>query len=257
MSYAELIERIYPNYPDQQSFLKSNLGNKEVGQAHRAIAELARRGIIRAIVTTNFDRCIERALEEKGLDIQVISTDEDLKNSEPLIQCKVVRIYKPHGDLGRGALRNTPADLESLSPFMKQELVRTFNDHGIIVLGYSGRDKGMQEVFEARDSGLYPIFWVNPSPPKGEIEKILTKKGYDYIHCTGANQFIEDFFKILERLKDLAPDAATGPTIADLKTAYASGKEPLGPLYADYLENIYTNFEGTRPITENRVIHSS
>ncbi len=48
-----------------------------------AIAEMARRGIIRAIVTTNFDHfTVEKALEKRGLEVQVISTDEDLENTE-------------------------------------------------------------------------------------------------------------------------------------------------------------------------------
>ena len=107
MEYAELMNVLYPNYPDQQAFLKMYLDSGKVGRAHKGIAELARRGIIRAIVTTNFDHYIEKAIEEKGLGVQTISTDEDLKNSEPLIHCKVVRVYKPHGDLGHGALKHS------------------------------------------------------------------------------------------------------------------------------------------------------
>lgn len=117
MEYSELIGKLYPSYPDQQEFLKGYLDKYEIGQAHRGIAELARRGIIRAIITTNFDHYIEKALAEKGLETQVISTDEDLQNSEPLIHCKSVRIYKPHGNLGHGALRNTPKDLKKIVPF--------------------------------------------------------------------------------------------------------------------------------------------
>ena len=64
MSYSELIEQIYPHYPDQQNFFKSYLNNRPIGQAHKGIAELARRGIIRAIVTTNFDHYIERPADD-------------------------------------------------------------------------------------------------------------------------------------------------------------------------------------------------
>lgn len=247
LSYSELIEKIYPNYPDQQSFLKDYLDNQEVGQAHRAIAELARREIIRAIVTTNFDHYIEKALKEIRLNVQVISTDEDLQNSEPLIHCKAVRIYKPHGNLGKGVLRNTPADLENLSPLMEQELIKILNEHGVLVLGYSGRDKGMQKVFHKRKTCLYPIFWVNPNSPKKEIENILTEINYIHIPCTGASQFIEDFIIILERLNDLAPVVAKGPTIADLRYAFQLGKEPVAPLYADFFQNMYENLEKIRP----------
>ena len=247
MGYSELVEKIYPKYPEQQDFLKQYLNYHEIGNAHRGIAELARRGIIRAIITTNFDHYIERALEEKGLETQVISTDEDLKNSEPLIHCRSVRIYKPHGDLGRGALKNTPKDLEELSPLMEKELIRVLSEHGVIVLGYSGRDKGIQKVFKERSYNYYPLFWANPSPPEGEIEVILKMKDYTYIPCTGAGQFIDDFLRLLERLKDLAPEPGLGPTISDLKYALSSSNEPIAPLYSEYLESILDDLERIRP----------
>jgi len=246
MEYSELIEKIYPNYPGQQDFLKEYLNNYEIGQAHRGIAELARRGVIRAVITTNFDHYIEKALEEKELEKQVISTDEDLKSSEPLIHCKSVRIYKPHGDLGHGALKNTPKDLEKLSPLMEKELTRVLSEHGVMVLGYSGRDKGIQKIFEERSYSYYPLFWVNLSPPEGEIEGILKTKAYTYIPCTGASQFINDFLQLLERLKDLAPTIGSGPTISDLKYALSSLREPVAPLYSEYLKNIFSELERTK-----------
>lgn len=247
MEYSELIEKLYPSYPDQQDFLKGYLDKYEIGQAHRGIAQLARRGIIRAVITTNFDHYIEKALIEKGLETQVISTDEDLKNSEPLIHCKAVRIYKPHGNLGHGALRNTPKDLQQLSPEMEKELIRVLSEHGVIVLGYAGRDKGIQKIFQERSYSYYPLFWINPSSPEGEIKDILKEKDYTYIPCTGASQFINDFLQLLERLKELAPETGAGPTISDLKYAFSSSKEPIAPLYSDYLKNILKDLERTRP----------
>jgi hypothetical protein len=246
MEYARLIGILYPHYPDQQD-LKKYLDGKQIGQSHRGIAELARRGIIRAIVTTNFDHYVEKALEEKGLDVQVISTDEDIKNSEPLIHCKAVRVYKPHGDLGHGALRNTPKDLRSLSPLMEEELVSILGEHGVIVLGYAGRDEGMQRVFIARDYGRYPLFWVSPNPPEGKIKEILEAKSHIYIPCEGASQFIQSFLRILDRLEELAPVGQSGPTIADLEYAFSSKNQPIGPLYSEYLSGIYKQLEQTRP----------
>ncbi|MGC1121259.1 MAG: SIR2 family protein [Candidatus Methanofastidiosia archaeon] len=246
MKFSELIEMIYPNYPDQQDFLKQYLGNKEIGDGHRGIAELARRGIIRAIITTNFDHCLEKALEEKGLEPQVISTDEDLENSEPLIHCKSVRVYKPHGDLGRGALKNTPRDLEELSPLMEEELIRILSQHGIMVLGYSGSDRDMQEVFRKRNHRYYPLFWINPSPPEGEIEAVLKMSNCTFVPCTGAGQFLDDFLNLLQRLRDLAPATRLGPTIPDLRHALSVG-EPVKPPYSDYLEYILNDLERIRP----------
>jgi predicted CopG family antitoxin len=246
MDYSELIEKLYPKSPAQQDFLQKYLGGKRPEKVHEKIAELARRDIIRAIITTNFDHYIEDALKEKGLDIQVISTEEDLKNSEPLIQCKKIRIYKPHGDLGKGMLRNTPADLEKLSEQMEAELVRVLSEHGVMVIGYSGRDKDMQRVFERRNYSHYQLFWINPNPPEGEMKNILESKGFVYIPCTGASQFLEYFFNLSERVNEIAPSIGSGPTVFDLENVLSSNKT-VAPLYSDFLARIVKDLEQTKP----------
>lgn len=247
MEYSELIEKIYYSYPDQQNFLEQYLTKYDIGEAHKYIAELARRNIIRAIVTTNFDHYIEKALEEKGLKIQVLSTDDDLKNSEPLIHCKAVRIYKPHGTLGKGALKNTSKDLEKLSPIMEKELIRVLSEHGVIVLGYSGRDKGIQTVFNKRNFTYYPFFWVDPQSPEGEIRNILETKDWTYIQCSGASQFIKDYFNLLSRLDSLAPEVGSGLTISDLKQALESQNKSIVPLYYEHLDDIFKRLSKVKP----------
>ncbi len=247
MTYSELIAQIYPNYPDQQRFLKEYLTKYTTGEGHLFVAELARRGIIRAIVTTNFDHYLEKALEEKGLEVQVISNDEDLKHSEPLIHCKVVRVYKPHGTLGRGALKNTPKDLESLSPIMEKELVKVLSEHGVIVLGYAGRDKGIQSVLDQRNSNYYPLFWVDPYMPDEEAKTIINRKGYTYIECKGASQFIRDYLKLLDRLETLAPKPGKGPTVPDLEHEIRDARQPISPIYREFLANLLSDILEMKP----------
>jgi hypothetical protein len=68
-------------------------GIKVPGEAHRAIARLVSRGAIRVIVTTNFDRLIEQALEAEGVSPQVISTPGAIEGMEPLThaRCTVIK----------------------------------------------------------------------------------------------------------------------------------------------------------------------
>jgi len=246
MSYAELMEQLHPNYPDQQSFLNQALGTHPVGEVHKLIAELARRGIIRAIVTTNFDDYLEKALEEVKIRAQVISNDDDLTHCEPLIHCKDFRVYKPHGTLGRGAIRNTPKDLENLSPHMENELIRVLSEHGVIVLGYSGRDNGIIKVFNRRNHSYYPLFWVNRSRPTGEIEKIFEDPRVAYLPCVRASQFLTDFINLQDRIKEIIPRGDLSPTISDLRVAY-SKKEPVSVIMQDFLMAISKDIGSIKP----------
>lgn len=247
MGYSELIGSLYSTSTEQQSFLNKYLNGHKIGDVHKSIAKLAKLGIIRCIITTNFDHYIEKALGEEGIPFQVI-TEVDLNSSEPLIQCKSVRIYKPNGTLGKGALRNTPKDLEKLSEEMENELIRVISEHGVIVLGYSGRDPNMQKVFEKANFNHYPIFWVDPNLPYEDMQKILqTKDNYHYIGCQGANQFIDDYFHILERLNNISPKLISGPTIIELKNAFSSLNISKAPLYQDFLANTFTELKKGEP----------
>ena len=56
-------------------------GRKRPGAAHKAIAQLIARGYIRVVVTTNFDRLLEQALAEIGIQPVVISTEDAVKGA--------------------------------------------------------------------------------------------------------------------------------------------------------------------------------
>ena len=248
LEYCELIQELYSTSSEQRNFLDKWLGSHEIGDVHRSIAELARRDIIRGIITTNFDPLLERALEEKGIRVQVISNDDDLENSEPFIQCKSFRIYKPHGTIDRGQLKDTPKDLETLSPLMEDELVRVTGEHAVLVLGYSGKDEDIVKVFKRRKNLYYPIFWVNPSKPSEKVKFIFDDDKNVFIPCKdGANKFLKEFLDLQDRIVDLAPSLEMKTTVEDLNRAITTGKDPVGPIFRDYLDGIFHELEKTQP----------
>ena len=248
MEYSDLIRELYSTSSEQRNFLDKWLGSNEIGDVHRSIAELARRDIIRGIITTNFDPLLERALEEKGIRVQVISNDDDLENSEPFIQCKSFRIYKPHGTIDRGQLKNTPKDLESLSPLMEDELVRVTSEHAVFVLGYSGKDEDIVKIFKRRKNLYYPIFWVNPSKPSEKVKFVFDDDKNVFIPCKeGANKFLKNFLDFQDRIIDLAPSLDMKISVEDLQKAISSGKDPVGPIFKDYLDGIFYELEKIQP----------
>jgi len=245
MSYADLIGAIYTSYPEQQTFLAKYLDRNKIGEAHALIAELARRNIVRAIITTNFDTSIEQALERLEIPAQVISNDDDLENSEPLIHCKAVRIYKPHGTLGKGALRNTPKDLESLSEIMETELIRITSEHGLVVLGYSGHDPGIMNMLSKRKANRYPLFWVNPCKPDDDIA--LQIHEYAYLPCVGAGAFIREYLQLVDRLAEISPANGSGPTLYDMEQSLRSSVGPVMPVWKDFTTSIFEELKATTP----------
>lgn len=70
---ASVISSISPGYFDSLRILEGGTPNSN----HKAIARLAKLGVVRHIVTTNFDVFIEMALEEEGLPYRAIRTEEE------------------------------------------------------------------------------------------------------------------------------------------------------------------------------------
>ena len=247
MTYAKLISKLFPRPNDQRDFLKKHLNDKPIGDAHKLIAELVRRNIVRAIITTNFDNYIERALLEKGLTPQVLASDDDIRHAEPLIHCKSVRIYKPHGDLERGEIKNTPKDLEELNKAMAEELIHIMSDHCILIIGYAGEDAGILDILKKRNHNKYGLYWVDPKKPSGEANRILERFDCDYLPCEGAGQFFKDLLSMHDKIKNISPSVGTGLSISDLQSALKSGFEPVGPIYRDFLTNLSVEFSNNKP----------
>lgn len=65
--------------------------------AHRAIAGLVAGGYVRVIVTTNFDRLTEQALEEAGVRPQVVASADAAAGMLPLAHASCT-LVKLHGD---------------------------------------------------------------------------------------------------------------------------------------------------------------
>jgi hypothetical protein len=224
MPYAELIGTLFPTAVEQQSFIRDKLKATAPGESHQLIAELARRGVIRCIITTNFDTLLEQALEGAGVAVQVIANDEDLRNSEPLIQCKSLRIYKPHGTIDVGHIRNSPADVQQLSSEMEAELSRVLREHGLIVLGYAGADESIRRVLRGGRNSHYPVFWVKRSEPTEEVKACSNPETFNFIPCSGASQFLRDLILVYERLESLVPSGGMSGIVADAIEAVRTGR---------------------------------
>jgi SIR2-like domain len=114
------------------------LDAKQVNEAHRAVARLVRRRVIAAVVTTNFDTLIERAIAEEGLVVDCYAEPFDYRR-EDHSGCPV---FKIHGSASpKSTLIDTVGQkLRGLPSYVRAKLGQIFGEHRVLVLGYSGGD---------------------------------------------------------------------------------------------------------------------
>lgn len=147
------------------------LDASEPNEAHRAIARLVRKGAIAAIVTTNFDTLIERALVEERVAFDRLSAAADyhrtLRPGCPL--------FKVHGSAapGSAAIDTVGQKLRGLPPHVRARLRHLFTRHPVVALGYSGGDLEFGADYLGLGSapeGAGRIWWVVRPEDRETIE---------------------------------------------------------------------------------------
>ena len=133
-------------------------GRKQPTEAHRAIARLTKAGWIRVILTTNFDRLMEQALEAEGVPFQVLQRATDAGAAKPLVHASAT-VVKLHGDWTDLESRNTIDELSSYPQEWEALLSRVFNEYGLLISGWSADwDKALVELL-AGTPRRYPLYW--------------------------------------------------------------------------------------------------
>lgn len=106
---------------------------------HFALAELARQGVLKAVVTTNFDTLIETAFRIKAVPLYTAVQKENYYEAEQVAECK---LFKIHGSVHDSAsLIDTVAQKAVGLSAEKRLIVESiFTGSNILVIGFSGAD---------------------------------------------------------------------------------------------------------------------
>ena len=171
-------------------------------KAHYVIAGLVARGYVRVIVTTNFDRLLEHALEELGIVPNVISTPDAAEAAIPLIHAKCT-VIKVHGDYVDTRLKNTQTELSAYDPKMDALLDQVCDQFGLIICGWSAEwDVALRHALERIKGRRYTIYWTFRSNPSGYATELIRIKDAQQIKIKDANSFFTDLDDKLTALRD-------------------------------------------------------
>jgi hypothetical protein len=134
-------------------------------KGHQAIAKLAAKGYIRVIVTTNFDRLIEQALEAEGVFPTVISSVDAVRGAMPL-QHATCTVLKVHGDYRDTRCRNTEEELKTYPPELDGLLDRIFDEYGLVVCGWSATwDHALRAAIQRAPNRRFTTAWASRGEP--------------------------------------------------------------------------------------------
>jgi hypothetical protein len=226
-NYGKLLDALSATPDERRSIIHSYIeptaeeyadGVKTPTRAHRAIAKLIRDGFVRVVITTNFDRLLETALRELGVEPTVVKSDDDLEGAVPLIHSRCF-ILKVHGDYLDTRLRNTEGELAGYSPALDRFLDRVLDEHGLVACGWSADwDEALRAAISRAPSRRYPLFWASRGTPSTVAQDLIAHRAGRVVQVDGADEFFEGLQSKIEVQGDLArPD----PRSVDLLVAAA------------------------------------
>lgn len=209
-NYSALLEEIASSPDERRAILHRYIepdeqdreeGRKIPTKAHHAIAQLVRSGHVRVIVTTNFDRLMENALREQGVEPTVVSSADFLAGAEPLTHSRCY-LLKLHGDYKDARILNTDQELSAYPESYNKLLDRIFDEHGLIICGWSGEwDHALRAAFLRAPNRRYPVYWAARGALGTGASELVSHRSAKTIPISDADGFFQTLQQRVETLE--------------------------------------------------------
>ena len=211
--YSELIKAVAPTQAQRQQILREYWeadpadppdAAKRPTLAHTAIANLVKGGFVKIIVTTNFDRLVENALRDAGVEPVVLSSPDGIAGMTPLdhTDCCVIKL---HGDYLDERILNTTDELSKYPKVVNDVLDRILQDYGLVVCGWSGAwDIALANAIRRAESRRYTTYWAAHGPLGDEAKRMIKARDAQVMRIESADSFFGDLSSLVQALEDHA-----------------------------------------------------
>ncbi|MFE1840692.1 SIR2 family protein [Streptomyces sviceus] len=212
-TYDLLLDALTSTPYERQAMLRSYFepndqeredGLKQPSAAHHAIARLVAAGHVRIVLTTNFDRLMETALREAGIEPTVVANADDAAGLAPLHTLKGVVVHL-HGDyLDPTSMLNTPDELDHYAADTDALLDRALSEYGLVISGWSAKtDHALRNAFSRTNNRFFASYWTDPAELSEAAQDLLTRRAATYVQ-TDADTFFTQTADAVDALADTA-----------------------------------------------------
>ena len=158
--YEFYIEHCYPIMENRRAYFQDRIRSAKPHVGYRLLSHLAQGDIMRSVWTTNFDGFATRTAAD--FNLTTIEVGIDCQDRLHRIPSKGELVcVSLHGDYRYDSLKNTQEELQTQETELREALIRELRNTPMIVIGYSGRDQSVMEVFKTAytGQGLGTLYW--------------------------------------------------------------------------------------------------
>jgi SIR2-like protein len=197
-----------PNEDERQRGLKLPTS------AHRAIAHLVSEGYVRVIVTTNFDRLLESALEAEGVSAAVLPTPDSIDGAMPLAHTKC-SVLKLHGDYRDTRIMNTVTEVAVYDDRTNKLLDQILDEYGLIVCGWSAEwDAALRAAIKRCSTQRFTTYWATLGDLKDSASELVKLRRAQVIEIDSADMFFTEVSEKVDSLSDLSRQRPLSAAVA-------------------------------------------
>jgi len=209
--YSKLLNSLAKTPSERSNLLKSYFEPSEEEReqklktstsAHKAIANLIAQGYVKVVITTNFDRLLEKALEEAGVTPIVISTTDAIHGAPPIVHtpCTLIKV---HGDYLDTRIKNTPEELAVYDVHLNALLDRVFDEFGLIICGWSGDwDTALRDSIVRSKSRRFTTYWTAKDPLSEKAKEIADFRKAEILPIQTADFFFTELSEKITAIKE-------------------------------------------------------
>lgn len=212
--YSMLFEEIYDQPSQRRVLIEECVKDAHPSWGYVYLTNLLTNRFFDVVFTTNFDDLINEAyyLYSDGLRPIVAAHDSAIQGIR--VTARRPKIIKLHGDFLYDNIKNTLAELETLETNTKRKLAQFAKEYGLVVLGYSGRDRSVMDTLELllrdEDNFRQGVYWCHRGGDSISLrlQSLLRRDRVYLIDIDGFDEFTAD----LHNAADLAlPKAIAQP----------------------------------------------
>jgi hypothetical protein len=224
-NYSTILSKLVKSPSERVNFLKPyfepteeelNQGLKQPTETHKQIASLIKNGYIKVVITTNFDRLLEKALMAVGIEPIVIRHPDDIDGAIPLVHTDFVLI-KINGDYLDSRFLNTEEELVNYDKRVQEYILRVVNEFGIISCGWSAKwDIGLVNVLKQSENFRYFSYWSHLGQCENELKEIAKRRKGQTVQIESSDIF---FRELADNINSLEKLDSNHPLTTDIAVA--------------------------------------
>lgn len=208
--YSNILEQLGKKPSELESLLRPYFepseedeaqGYKKPTVAHKAIAEMAKRGYFKLIITTNFDQLMETALNELNVKYQTICHETEIEGKVPLYHHPLT-LLKINGDYKDCRFRNTEKELSKYPIELVDYLKPVLKEFGLITSGWSATwDVALIKLLAKEKKHRYSYYFTYVGDSADKIGVLSEKCGGELLNIIGADDFFKEMNEKLMALE--------------------------------------------------------